>query len=334
VSNDSRGHHDRVATRAYKLFERRGRVHGHALDDWLQAECELETASTRTIQSEHQGIPTGPSAQIAAAIWTRDRLAAFHVPLPGGNRLERARSPLEEVNSGRAALTPDADELLEQLNEAQSTIIEQYIIARSLGRPARQLSAEHLRKLEEMLSGADLAAERNPLARNTQFELYAAGFFTMGDVAVGLAEPDLVFDFLGSPRGLAAKRVRSFRQAPRRAREAADQITRAGLTGVVALNVDVLLNLLPGGPGPDATLDERLEVVREVERLMAEREEVMATMTFGRDCIWDFTGARPRVELSHSVRFTVHPRAAGDKEAAQSFFDRLMARIDERMDTL
>jgi hypothetical protein len=277
VTNDRTFRHDRVATRAYELFERRGRVHGHALDDWLQAEREMDAVSTRTIQREHHGIPTGPSAQIAAAIWTRDRLAAFHVPLPGGNRLERSRSLLEEVNSGRATLAPDAHELLERLNEAQWTIIEQYIISRSLGKPGRQLSAEHLRKLEGMLSGADVAAERNPLARNTQFELYTAGFFTMGDVSVGLAEPDLVFDFLGSPRGLAAKRVRSFRQAPRRAREAADQIARAGLTGVVSLNVDVLLNLLPGGPGPEIALDERLEVVREVERLMAEREEVMAT---------------------------------------------------------
>ena len=31
----------RVARRAYELFEARGRLHGHDVDDWLQAEREL-----------------------------------------------------------------------------------------------------------------------------------------------------------------------------------------------------------------------------------------------------------------------------------------------------
>ncbi|MEW6246400.1 MAG: DUF2934 domain-containing protein [Nitrospirota bacterium] len=31
----------RIAQRAYELYERRGREHGHDLDDWLAAEREL-----------------------------------------------------------------------------------------------------------------------------------------------------------------------------------------------------------------------------------------------------------------------------------------------------
>ena len=31
----------RIAERAYQLYEQRGREDGHALDDWLQAEREL-----------------------------------------------------------------------------------------------------------------------------------------------------------------------------------------------------------------------------------------------------------------------------------------------------
>ena len=30
-----------IARRAYELYEKRGREHGHELDDWLQAEREL-----------------------------------------------------------------------------------------------------------------------------------------------------------------------------------------------------------------------------------------------------------------------------------------------------
>lgn len=35
--------HDAVGRRAYELFEARGRERGNDLDDWLQAERELET---------------------------------------------------------------------------------------------------------------------------------------------------------------------------------------------------------------------------------------------------------------------------------------------------
>ena len=287
------------------------------------------------LQRASGGIPTGPSAQIAAAEWTRVRFAQFGVPFPAGNRLQRAKALLEEVNARGFVLTPEDDGLLDRVTEAQWTIIEQYIVARSLGRPGRALSPLMRCKLEEMLSGADAPeADRNPLARNTQFELYVGASFTMGGIPVSLGDPDLVFDYLGTPCGLAAKRVRSFRQAPRRADEAADQLGAAGLRGVVAVNVDVLLKITQGLPGPEATLAERLQVVEQLESQMAERAEVVGTMTFGRDCMWDFGGERPSAAISHSLRFTVHPRTQADETTGREFFDRLMARIDARMQTL
>jgi len=30
-----------IGVRAYELYEQRGSAHGHDLDDWLRAECEL-----------------------------------------------------------------------------------------------------------------------------------------------------------------------------------------------------------------------------------------------------------------------------------------------------
>jgi len=35
--------HQRIAERAYQLFLKRDRVHGHDLDDWLQAERSILT---------------------------------------------------------------------------------------------------------------------------------------------------------------------------------------------------------------------------------------------------------------------------------------------------
>ena len=50
-----------------------------------------------------------------------------------------------------------------------------------------------------MLSGADVPdTERNPLARNTQFELYVGAYLTMGGVRVGIGEPDWIIDYLGT----------------------------------------------------------------------------------------------------------------------------------------
>ena len=31
----------RIAARAYQTFERRGKAHGHDLDDWLDAEAQI-----------------------------------------------------------------------------------------------------------------------------------------------------------------------------------------------------------------------------------------------------------------------------------------------------
>ena len=33
---------DRITRRAYEIYERRGGQHGHSVDDWLQAEREID----------------------------------------------------------------------------------------------------------------------------------------------------------------------------------------------------------------------------------------------------------------------------------------------------
>jgi hypothetical protein len=133
---------------------------------------------------------------------------------------------------------------------------------------------------------------------------------------------------------LGRLRVRSFRQAPKCAREAADQLLANGLPGFVAVNVDVLLKLHPELPGPEATLAERLDIVEEIEAAMAEREHVLGTITLGRDATWDFSDEKPTVSVSHSLRFTSHPRTAQAEAEARTFFERMNTMIDRRMETL
>jgi hypothetical protein len=65
------------------------------------------------------GVPFGPTGLIAAAEWTRERLAAFGVPHPGGNRLQAARALLLDVQARRVVVTPEAEDPLNQVTEAQ-----------------------------------------------------------------------------------------------------------------------------------------------------------------------------------------------------------------------
>jgi hypothetical protein len=149
-----------------------------------------------------------------------------------------------------------------------------------------------------------------------------------------LAEPAIIFDYNGTPCGLSVKRMRSLRQAPKSADEAADQLFTANLRGFVAVNVDVLLKAYPGGFPSEATLAERVAIVEEIEARMAEREDVLGTWTLGRDCLGDFGGMKPSAAVSHTFRFTAHPRRDEDRAVSEAFFSRLMGRIKSRMETL
>jgi hypothetical protein len=39
---------ERIRSRAYELFEQRGRHEGHEVEDWLQAEAEVLQQTTKT----------------------------------------------------------------------------------------------------------------------------------------------------------------------------------------------------------------------------------------------------------------------------------------------
>jgi len=57
-------HHDQIAARAYHLFLERGRLNGHDLDDWLQAEYELLQLPLRKIaELDPPPLPKGRSAK-------------------------------------------------------------------------------------------------------------------------------------------------------------------------------------------------------------------------------------------------------------------------------
>jgi Protein of unknown function (DUF2934) len=48
IRNEPQNIEETVRTRAYELYEERGREDGHELDDWLRAEEEITKRKTRT----------------------------------------------------------------------------------------------------------------------------------------------------------------------------------------------------------------------------------------------------------------------------------------------
>ena len=49
-------HIKRIEERAYELFERRGLVHGHHHEDWLQAESEINSGSTCKVETTDESV--------------------------------------------------------------------------------------------------------------------------------------------------------------------------------------------------------------------------------------------------------------------------------------
>jgi len=47
--------HEAIAQRAYELFLHRGHAHGHALEDWLQAERELREELSKPVVKRLRG---------------------------------------------------------------------------------------------------------------------------------------------------------------------------------------------------------------------------------------------------------------------------------------
>src|SRR5256712_12658912 len=92
------------------------------------------------------------------------------------------------------------------------------------------------RKLRLVLGGAALpGADANPLARNTQFELYVAALFQRAGIPTLLREPDGILTMGAVRLGVAAKRPGGPAHVARLVRHGAKQLRKAGAGGVHAL---------------------------------------------------------------------------------------------------
>ncbi len=212
----------------------------------------------------------GPDALEARIARVTVRLAAHGLAAPPGSRLARfpvlhRRFVAKELSpAGRGSLA-DVNELL----EGNRDFAELATIVEHLLPPQPPADPVLLPKLRLILGGAAFpSGDANPLARNTQFELYAAALFQGAGIPTLLREPDGIITAGEVRLAVAAKRPGSSSHIRRLVRDAAKQVRKVGIPGIVALSLDRLF----------APNDERI-VGRSAEDLKpAARELLHATV--------------------------------------------------------
>jgi hypothetical protein len=281
-------------------------------------------------------IPVNPSASVAGADWAIDRYRQFGIRQSPGNRLQQAREFLAQFAGTKAPLDAEDEALLHRIVESTQTCFEHYLIARSTGTRAGNLPSELVRKLEESLTGAEVADEEvNSPGRDAQFELFVRAFLVMGGVSVWIAEPDLRFQYNGREVGLAAKRVKRPQKLRRRFKDAVDQIERTGHSGFVAVNADLLVRYLDSeGNAAEVGARFRLDALKQIDEEFVSRPLLMGRLVFGTDAIWHLGKGQPSLELRSFRQYYVYAKSDGEAKASDRFFAALSARIDQRMQQL
>ncbi len=250
---------------------------------------------------QHQG-SVGSAGLVALADAAVLRFKERGVPLPAGNRVERAREIIRESHDGRRPVTGD-DENAALIADAVRDMWDFYLIARTLpGDRAPDLNG----KLKVMMRGSNsTTAEEPSTPRDIQFEQLVGARLAMAEIATWPAEPDLRFRLAGGEWGVAAKRVRSEGQIAKRTTEARHQLEEQGLRGVIAVNVDHFVAGLPAGGSADevgSAVDERIARLGALYPELAKQRSLLGIMVMGHVVKWAFDADPPRLHQAWIFR--------------------------------
>lgn len=279
-----------------------------------------------------------PSEAIPLVAWTLSQLTNLGVCVPQGNRLQRAKQFIEEINVPGFTLRPEDEALQRRIIDANLSIYEQYVITQCFVACNRKIEERIKFKLQVMLGGADKEGEdRNSKARDTQFELYVASNFMMGGVPIKFGEPDLHIYYGDELVGVAIKRLKSPQKLIRRVKEAVKQIVKSGRRGFIAANLDIFLkNVRPAKEDADrfTQFDENNTPLLNLEPLLGQNPLVLGIFVFETSAGWIFTGCKPRMVLSHFRRFVSYFNDPREREFNQAFVNDLKSNISKRLISL
>lgn len=216
-----------------------------------------------------------------AAELTLGRLHGFRIRIPTDNRIARARSVLTE--GSRIPWFDLADDSQTRVAEAMRTVLEQYLITRSIVLPSKELRE----RLRWLLEGPDLPRnDAKTSAHDVQFELLTGAVLDLAGIrGVRLEEPDWRIPAGDKDIAVAAKRLCSLKSATKRVRKAIGQIRRQGIPGIVLLNLDQLVRGMSAGEAAQFVTSALKEFRQLVARWNAE-DVVFALFGFATSFDW------------------------------------------------
>jgi hypothetical protein len=276
---------------------------------------------------------------IRRAEWTLQTLERLGVVVPSRSRLPNARDLLVRAETEPTILNSEDPSFLERVADAHRTVWDFFVITNAaVERRFRVNTPFRLDVIGTALHGADVAREdRNPLGRNTQFELYVAAVLCLGRAEVNPGEPDLRLLYWGKDTGVAAKRMGSAqpRSIAKRVLEGARQIARSGTDGFVAVNIDILFIGVELGdeiPQRWEQLNRQTAVaVDAIMRRLGPRRDVKGVLLFGHAAQWDLSASPPAYAASYPLSYHLIADGLQDEERGREFFSGLTARIDNSM---
>ena len=255
------------------------------------------------------------------------------------NRLERAIALLDELNDGRIIPTESEPEVQTRSLEALRTVFEGFVVLWTLTQRPRSTDVFPNQRLKSLLEGAEtIEADKNPWARNTQFELIVGAAMVLGGATIVPEEPDYRFLYHGDWVGLPVKRLTSTSQAALRAalRDAAGQLQRARLRGFVAVNLDSWISDLGVGTAGEVgqRFNEQLRGAHRELQNQSEREVLLGALVYGQASKWVFGSERPSIEWRTGTQHLTFRADPEDWERARQYFEPLQERLARGMEEL
>lgn len=146
---------------------------------------------------------------------------------------------IRELNAHLAHRGEPSEPTVRRVIAAQQNAVESFLIARTfqiVGREDATPLLVHLLK-----GNVDPLEDASSAARNYQFELVLLALCDLAGLDGRVGEPDIVLKSPAGHLGIAAKRLASQRAIPERVREAVAQIRGSTRTGIIALNVELIV---------------------------------------------------------------------------------------------
>jgi len=269
-----------------------------------------------------------------------DKLADRRIRIPAGNRIEQAIRLTDEANASSDALREQPEAELYRFREAFRTLLESFIIVHTIYDRPRQTAWYNDEMLSRLLRGASTEKDdKNPHARNTQFELLVAASLVLGGADIRQEEPDFSMLFHGKRVGIAVKRVRSLKTETLRSElvDAARQIRDSTRIGFVAANLDSRINELDTSSDLDRlgkSFHEQVSVAHDTMHEISEREAVIGYMFYGSWFGWALDGEMPRLEFHVPAQIRCFTTNAAQTARCFEFFGPLHQRHSRCLATI